>query len=97
MEALKKSVAMLDPSSPLGQAVLRALKDIGKEVGNVPADAQQNSLQSQLLAARRNAMQRLALQQMQMRPQQAQNPMVAAMMGQGGAANANQQPAAQAA
>ena len=65
LDILKKSAAMLDPTSPLGQAVLHALKTIGKQVGSAPAETQTNSLQSQLMEAKRNAMQRLAQQQMQ--------------------------------
>lgn len=65
LEIGKKAASMLDPTSPLGQAVLHALKAIGKQVGSAPAETQVNSLQSQLVEARRNAMMRLALQQMQ--------------------------------
>lgn len=65
LEGLKKAISMLDPTSPLGQAVLDALKKIGKHVGAAPAETQQSSLQNQLIEAKRTAMQRLALQQMQ--------------------------------
>jgi hypothetical protein len=65
MDALKKATAMLDPTSPLGQAVLKALKEIGSKVGAAPPETQANNLQSQLIEAKRSAMQRLAMQQMQ--------------------------------
>jgi hypothetical protein len=65
LDAFKKAIAMLDPTSPLGQAVLDALKKIGKHAGNPPAETQQNSLQNQLMEAKRNAMQRLEAQRMQ--------------------------------
>lgn len=64
LDSLKKAIAMLDPSAPLGQAVADALKKLGKEVGSAPPETQVNSIQSQLIEAKRNAMQRLALQQM---------------------------------
>ena len=64
LESWKKAVAMLDPTSPLGQAVLKALKDVGKHAGSPPQETQVNSLQSQLAEAKRNAMQRLAMQGM---------------------------------
>ncbi len=65
LEALRKSVGMLDPTSPLGQAVLHALKAIGSKVGSPPPETQVNSLQSQLEEAKRSGMQRLAMMQMQ--------------------------------
>lgn len=65
LEIGKKAAALLDPTSPLGQAVLKALQSIGKHVGSAPPETQVNSLMSQLVEAKRNAMQRLALQQMQ--------------------------------
>ncbi len=74
LEIGKKAAAMLDPSSPLGQAVLHALKTIGKQAGTAPPETQVNSLQSQLIEARRSAMQRLALQQMMMQHAGAQQP-----------------------
>lgn len=70
LEIGKKAMAMLDASSPLGQAVLDALKRIGKEVGAAPPETQVNSLQSQLMEARRNAMQRAAMMQLQARAAQ---------------------------
>ena len=65
LEAMKKAVGVGDPTTPLGQAILRALKEIGKQVGGAPPpETQANSLQSQLVEAKRSAMQRIALQQM---------------------------------
>lgn len=68
LEIGKKAAAMLDPGSPIGQAVLHFLKSGGKHAGTAPAETQVNSLQSQLVEARRNAMQRLAMQQMMAHP-----------------------------
>lgn len=65
MEGLKKAMTMLSPSSPLGQAVLDALKRIGKEVGSAPPETQTNSLKSQLVDATRNAMLRAVMQRAQ--------------------------------
>jgi hypothetical protein len=67
LELAKKAIAGLDMSSPIGQAVAAFLKSAGKHAGHAPAETQQNSLQNQLVEAKRNAMQRLALQQMQAR------------------------------
>lgn len=85
LDALKKAAAMLNPSSPLGQAVLDALKRIGKEAGSAPPETQVSSLQSQLVEAKRNAMQRLAMQQMQQRGQQAPPLVAGGAAPQGGA------------
>lgn len=65
LEAGRKAIALLDPTSPLGQAVLNAVKTIGKQVGAAPPETHVNNLQSQLVDAKRNAMQRLAMMQMQ--------------------------------
>ena len=55
LEAMKKAVGVGDPTTPLGQAILRALKEIGKQVGGAPPpETQANSLQSQLVEAKRN-------------------------------------------
>lgn len=65
LEAFKKAMMLADVSSPLGQALADAIKRVGKEVGSVPQGTQQASLVAQLAEARRNALQRTALMQMQ--------------------------------
>lgn len=84
LDGLKKAMSMLSPSSPLGQAVLDALKKLGKEVGSAPPETQMNSLQSQMVEARRNAMQRLVMQKMMQGGAQAQ-PQAVPQMQQPGA------------
>ena len=63
LDQMRQAMSKLDPTSPIGLAVSRALNDIGKKVGAAPPETQVNSLQSQLIEAKRGAMQRLALQQ----------------------------------
>ena len=72
LESLKKAIALLDPMTPLGPAVARALEQIGKKAGSPPPEAQANSLQAQAMEARRTALQRLAMSQQQ---QQGASPM----------------------
>lgn len=64
LDAMRKAIAVLDPTSPLGQAVLAATKNLGKQVGSAPPEAQVSNLYGQLQDARRTAMQRLALMNM---------------------------------
>jgi hypothetical protein len=63
LDQMRQAMSKLDPTSPIGLAVSRALNDIGKKVGAAPPETQVNSLQSQLIEAKRSAMQRQQLQQ----------------------------------
>ena len=63
LEAMKKAAPLVDPSSPMGQAILSALKSLGRHAGAAPPETQVPSLYGQLQDAQRTAMQRLALQQ----------------------------------
>lgn len=82
LDKMRQASANLDPNSELGQAVLTALKTIGRHVGAPPPEAKVSSLFGQLIEARRNAMQRLALLQLQNR----QGAPPGAQMPPGGAA-----------
>lgn len=70
VELLKKAMMMVDAGSPLGQAIVDAIKRLSKEAGSPPQETQVNSLQSQLMEARRNAMQKAAMMQLQARAAQ---------------------------
>lgn len=65
LQVLQKAMALVDPTSALGQAIATALRTVGKQVGSPPAEQQVTSLQSQLLDAQRSAMQRVAMMQQQ--------------------------------
>ena len=65
LESMKKAIALLDPMTPLAQAVARALEQIAKKAGSPPPETNVNSLRSQAVEAQRTAMQRLAMQNMQ--------------------------------
>lgn len=61
LEAMKKAAPLVDPSSPLGQAIFAALKSLGRHAGAAPPETQVPSLMGQLQDAKRSAMQRIAM------------------------------------
>lgn len=61
LQIMQKALAVVSPTTPLGQALAHALKTIGKQVGSPPESQLVNSLQSQLIEAQRSAMQRAAI------------------------------------
>lgn len=67
LDALKKAGPLVDPSSPLGQAIYSTLKSLGRHAGAAPPETQVPSLYAQLQDARRTALQRLAMMQLQNR------------------------------
>lgn len=58
VEIGKKALPLLDVGSPLGQAILEAIKKLSREASNVPHDAIVNSLKSQLQTAQQQQMMR---------------------------------------
>ncbi len=64
LSVLQKAMAMVDPTTALGQAIADTLRRHGKQVGSPPEEQKINSLQSQIVDAQRNIMQRIALQHM---------------------------------
>lgn len=59
VEIGKKALPMVDVGTPLGQAILEAIKKLSREASNVPRDAIVNSLKSQLQTAQQQQMARM--------------------------------------